>query len=540
MVGRGSSRTQDTVLRALERAVRVAPERLLFDFSGDQYSYGEVDRLTNRLARSLRQLGVAEGDTVTTMFDNNIDGILAWLAINKLGAISVPLNTALRGDFLRHQVADAKAAIVLCESAYVERIAAVSADLPELDLILYRGTLGGTPTAESAIAPLDDHRGDDERPLGLDVDPTALACIIYTSGTTGPSKGCMISHNYIRNLAQQKLRSAPATAQDITFTPLPLFHLNAIASGVTATIVSQGRIVFAPRFSVSKFWPEIERSGATIASILGSMGRLLADAPDNEAMKRCHGQIHTVRGNPFPPGVQEIWKRRFGARHVGGNDYGLTEAAVVTSLPEGGYRDAPPNSSGRRNEDFDVIIVDDDDIEVPPGTSGEVLIRPRAPHVMFEGYWRRPEDTLKVLGNLWFHSGDIGKFDEDGFFYFVDRKKDYLRRRGENISSFEMEATFSAHPDIEDVAVHAVESPVGEDDVKVTAVLRDGADLAPEDLCRWSIDRVPYYAVPRYIEFRGSLPKNPQGRVLKYQLRDEGATPDTWDRDASDLEVTRR
>lgn len=540
MAGRGSSHTQDTVLHALERAVRVAPERVLFDFSGDQYTYGEVDRSTNRLARSLQQLGVAAGDTVTTMFDNNIDGILTWLAINKLGAISVPLNTALRGEFLRHQVADAKAAIVLCEGEYAERIAAVSADLPELDLILHRGTLERPPTAGSTIAPLDDHRGDDERPLELDVDPAALACIIYTSGTTGPSKGCMISHNYIRNLARQKLRSAPATAEDITFTPLPLFHLNAIASGVTATIVSQGRIAFAPRFSVSQFWPEIERSGATIASILGSMGRLLADAADNEAMARCHGQIHTVRGNPFPPDVQEIWKRRFGARHVGGNDYGLTEAAVVTSLPEGGHRDAPPHSSGRRNEDFDVIIVDDDDIEVPPGTSGEVLIRPRAPHVMFEGYWRRPEETLQVLGNLWFHSGDIGRFDEDGFFYFVDRKKDYLRRRGENISSFEMEAAFAAHPDVEDVAVHAVESPVGEDDVKVTAVLRDGADLTPEELCRWSIDRVPYYAVPRYIEFRGALPKNPQGRVLKYQLRDEGATPDTWDREVSDLEVIRR
>jgi crotonobetaine/carnitine-CoA ligase len=144
------------------------------------------------------------------------------------------------------------------------------------------------------------------------------------------------------------------------------------------------------------------------------------------------------------------------------------------------------------------------------------------------------------MRNMWFHSGDIGKFDEEGYFYFVDRKKDYLRRRGENISSFEMETTFALHPDIEDVAVHAVLSDVGEDDVKVTAVIREGATITEEELCRWSLDEVPYYAVPRFIEFRAELPKNPQGRVLKYQLRDEGRTPATWDREDSDIDVKKR
>jgi crotonobetaine/carnitine-CoA ligase len=156
------------------------------------------------------------------------------------------------------------------------------------------------------------------------------------------------------------------------------------------------------------------------------------------------------------------------------------------------------------------------------------------------GYWRRPEETLKLLRNLWFHTGDIGKFDDEGFFYFVDRKKDYLRRRGENISSFEMESAFAAHPDIAEVAVHAVPSDKGEDDVKVTAVLRPEASLAHEALFRWSADKVPYYALPRYIEFRNSLPKNPQGRVLKYLLRDEGKTASTWDLESTDIKVAKR
>jgi crotonobetaine/carnitine-CoA ligase len=158
---------------------------------------------------------------------------------------------------------------------------------------------------------------------------------------------------------------------------------------------------------------------------------------------------------------------------------------------------------------------------------------------MFKGYWRRPEDTQKVMSNMWFHTGDIGKFDQAGFFYFVDRKKDYLRRRGENISSFEMESAILLHPDIEQVAVHAVQAKIGEDDLKVTAKLVEHSTLSEEALCRWLLNRVPYYAVPRYIEFRNLLPVNPQGRVLKYQLREEGVTARTWDIELSSIKVKR-
>ena len=180
------------------------------------------------------------------------------------------------------------------------------------------------------------------------------------------------------------------------------------------------------------------------------------------------------------------------------------------------------------------------DRELPANTPGEIVVRPLRPDIMFMGYWGRPADTMKVMRNMWFHTGDIGKFDEDGFFYFVDRKKDYLRRRGENISSFEMESAFAAHPEIEEVAVHAVPSDKGEDDVKVTAILKPGSNLQPEALFHWAVDAVPYYALPRYIEFRESMPKNPQGRVLKYQLRDEGCTAGTWDLERTDIKVSKR
>lgn len=529
---------QDTAIAALERAVAAHPDRVLLDFSGELYTYSQVDQLSTRLANSLAELGIQAGQTVVTMLDNNIDAVITWLAINKLCAVHVPINTALRGDFLRHQIADAGAPLVICEAGYVERIAFVAHQLAEVKQVLHRGSSPVASCGALPLAALDAHRGSDDTPLPTKPNPWELASLIYTSGTTGPSKGCMISYNFMCNLARLQLRAGPATAEDVTITPLPLFHMNALAVGIISNILVGARVAIIPRFSVSNFWPEVERSGATIASILGGMGGLLANAPDTDAAKRCVGQIHTVRGNPFTEENKKIWRERFGAKLVGGNGYGLTEACVITSLAAG--NPAAPGSSGKRIPDFDVRIVDDLDREVPVNTAGEIVCRPLRPDIMFMGYWRRPEDTLKLMRNMWFHTGDIGKFDNEGFFYFVDRKKDYLRRRGENISSFEMESAFANHPDIAEVAVHAVPSDKGEDDVKVTAILNPGATLTHEALFHWSTNAVPYYALPRYIEFRDTLPKNPQGRILKYQLRDEGKTPDTWDLEATDIKVAKR
>jgi crotonobetaine/carnitine-CoA ligase len=530
---------RDTVIDALDRAVAKHPQRILLDIGGKLFSYVEVDRLSTRMANALAALGVRPAQTVVTMLDNNADAIISWLAINKLRAVSVPINTALRGEFLRHQIVDADACLVICEGAYLDRICTVIGDQLALKTVLYRGAIDGPlPAARVRIAPLDEHRGNDDAPLLEKPQPSDLACLIYTAGTTGPSKGCMLSYNFMCNLARLQLRAGPAAESDVTITPLPLFHMNAVCVGVLSNILVGARVAILPRFSVSNFWPEVERSGATIASILGGMGAMLAQAPDNEAMTRCFGRIHTVRGNPFTEQTKEIWRKRFGALQVGGNGYGLTEACVVTSLPAGEY--AAPGSSGKRIPDFDVRIVDELDRELPANVPGEIIVRPLRPDIMFQGYWRRPEETLRLLRNLWFHTGDIGKFDEAGFFYFIDRKKDYLRRRGENISSFELESAFAQHPEIAEVAVHAVPAVTGEDDVKVTAVRRPHSNLTEEQLFRWSMDKVPYYALPRYIEFRESLPRNPQGRVLKYALRAEGKTPTTWDHEDTDIKIEKR
>jgi crotonobetaine/carnitine-CoA ligase len=265
----------------------------------------------------------------------------------------------------------------------------------------------------------------------------------------------------------------------------------------------------------------------------------VAEHPDNEASKRCFGQLGAVRGSPFSAEMQAKWKARFGVKIAGSNVYGQTEACIVTTISDNDH--AKPGSSGKRNDEFEIRIVDDEDTELPPNTPGEVIVRPKHPHIMMEGYWGRPAETLRIMKNLWLHTGDIGMFDDEGFFYFVDRKKDYLRRRGENISSYEVETTFRGHPAVEDVAVHAVFSETSEDEVKATIVLKATAvGLSAEELCTWSVDQLPYFAVPRYIEFRADLPRNPVGRVLKYVLRDEGCTPATWDREAAGFQIQKR
>jgi crotonobetaine/carnitine-CoA ligase len=528
---------QNTVTAALARAAAQFGARVFLDFSGTTYTYSDIDRESTRLARGLLNLGVRQGDAVASILDNNIEAVLCWFAINKAGAISVPVNTAYKGEFLRHQLNDCGASIVIAEPDYAQRVVDVESGLTRASVLLQReGPL--LASSRLQVRELRSVCSESHEPLPDPNSPADLAMLIYTAGTTGPSKGCMISHNYVCNLGRQVVLMEDRHQDDCNWTALPLFHMNATGGSILSCMFVGARVAIFPRFSVSRFWPDIRRSRATVASLLGSMITFIAEAEETEDSRACFGQLHTVRGSPFPALLQEKWKTRFGVRRAGSNSYGLTEAARVTGLRCD--EEGPPGSSGRANADFDVRIFDDDDNELPPWTPGEIVIRPRRPLVMFAGYWNRPEDTLKIMRNMWLHSGDIGRFDAEGYLYFVDRKKDYLRRRGENISSFEVETGLRAHPAVEDVAVHAVFSEAGEDDVKATIVLKKDAVITEEMLCRWAIERLPYFTIPRYFEFRQDLPRNPLGRVLKYQLREDGCTPNTWDREKTGLRIPKR
>lgn len=538
-----SGGTQATILDALAGRLGTDPDGPYLDFDGIALTAREMDRAANRAAQGLAGLGVGRGDRVATLLENSAEQVISFFAAIKLGAIQVPINTAYKGEFLRHVLADCGARVVVTQASLAARVAEVCADpaaresLPELRAAVVVGPTDGVdigiPTEdwESLLA-----AASDAIPAAVEVGPSDLACFIYTAGTTGPSKGCMLPQHYVVALAEQIARAWQRRADDIVLTPLPLFHFNAISVCVVGTLITGGSAAIVRKFSVSRFWSEVQRTDATMLSMLGSLAILVANATDGP--ESGEHRLRLCAAAPMPPDTDRIWRERFGCATFSAG-FGLTEASLISMLPAGEQNKV--GAAGRLNDvEFEVRLVDDEDREVAVGEIGEIVCRPRGPNLMFAGYWRRPEATIDVLRNLWFHTGDLARLDSDGFLFFVDRKKDYLRRRGENISSFEMERTFVAHPAVKDVAVHAVPSEQGEDEVKVTAVLQEGATVTEEELCRWSVDQVPYFAVPRYIEFREDLPRNPVGRVLKYELRDDGVTEATWDREAAGFTFDRR
>ncbi len=528
-----------TIPRALRNACAQWPDKVFLDFSGEKHTFAEADREATRIAHGLAAMGVSKGDRVCSILDNVADLVFVWFAVNKLGAVSVPINTSLKGEYLRHQIADSGAKVVVTEAEYAERVLAVENELPELETLVVRAPTPEVGPARLEVRTLDSLRADDVSSVDVAIAPDDLALLIYTSGTTGPSKGCMVGHSYACNFGRQNAWATRLGPNDILWTPLPLFHAAGAFGVVLASLLIGATAAISIRFSVSNFWSEIEQSRATMAQILSVMLLLVPNAPESEAEKRCHGQLRVVFGTPFGRALQDKWRERFGVKYAASPAYGLTEACMITIVPVD-TPNVPDGTSGRRADDFDVRILDEDGNECPPDVPGEIVVRPRKPGIMFQGYWRRPEATIAATRDLWFHTGDMGKFDKNDYFYFVDRKKDYLRRGGENISSFEVEATFLAHPEVREVAVHSVISELSEDEVKVTIALKQGSVLQADVLCEWSIARLPHFAVPRYIEFRDELPKTATGRVQKHVLRSEGVTVATWDRSKSDIVVVKR
>lgn len=520
--------TEDNVIAALKRAVMFSPGRTFLDFSGEKYTFSDVDRLSNCFAHNLRDLGVRSNDRVVTLLDNSVDLITTWFAVNKLGAVWVPINTAYVGAFLRHQIVDAGARLIVCESKYEGRITDIIDGIGDLEAVIVRGTEDGDGSRGPLFRSLDDCRGSDATPIGHDPRHSDLACLIYTSGTTGPSKGCMISHNYICYSARTCIDSLPPLPNEIMWSPLPLFHLAALSGVVIRALLTHEAAAISTQFSVSKFWSEVEQSGAGTVMIVGAMYTMVADAPDTPEMLRCVGRLRAAAGPPITAEARKIWGSRFGVSLIDSYSYGQTECAKIATLSYGTPA-APPSSCGRAVDEVEVIIADEFDRPLPPDTPGEILYRPKRPYQCFSGYWNRPDATAEAWRNLWMHTGDLGRIDKEGFLYFVDRKKDYLRRRGENVSSYELEAAILEHPQVCDIAVHAVPSELTEDDIKITCVIEAGARIEHEELHAWCRSRLPKFALPRYIEFREKLPRNPVGRVLKFELRAEGVTKATWD-----------
>jgi len=541
------SEEQHSLPRLLAARLESDPDTEYLDVLGAKFSAADVARDAGSVGASLVELGVRPGDRVATLAENSPEGMLAWWATVLIGAISAPINSAYKGDYLRHQLADSGSRVVVVQGDLASRVVAVA---PEVDCLEHLVVVG-EPDVELTsrqLAGKSVHRWDDLLGVApaapnLDVAPRDLATFVYTGGTTGPSKGCMLSHNYHVGLANQIAICWRRTPDDVVWSALPLFHFNAISVCLVGALCVGGRAAVSGKFSVSGFWPDMNRTGATIVSLLGSMAYLLANDEDRPEMPgsgapEANTTLRLIGAAPMPIEIDRRLRERFGTDVFSGA-YGLTEASLVSWTPLG--VENRPNAAGVINDEyFDVRIFDDDDNEMPRGTDGEIVLRPKRPHVMYEGYWGNDSATVRTSRNLWYHTGDIGRIDDDDYLYFVDRKADYLRRRGENISSFEVEKILMKHDAIVDVVVHAVPSEITEDDLKITATLAPGSPCTEEELFRWCVDELPYFALPRYIEFRAELPRSPVGRVLKRVLRDEGVTDATWDVEASGITYERR
>ena len=521
-----------TIPSVLDAQAQKRPDQPLLYILDEPVTYAEMRARAVSSANMLAASGIEPGDRVAIYMGTSAEWIDAWFGAAYLGAVAVPVNAAYRGDFLANQLGDSQTkAVAVDHGQQLDQLLAVAAEVPSLRTIFVRAdgdAAGDLPPAPGGITvhPIDRLREGDTGEVAGGTGPAwnRPGAIFYTSGTTGRSKGALVTQHYLLSAAQTIVDCWQLQPGETVYGPLPLFHLSAIGT-VLGPMLAGGTGVLEKVFSVTSTWDQVRRYDAAGIALAGALVVMLWNLPPDERDRDL--PIRFLSAAPVPKEIYHDIEERYGCRIV--TVYGTTEAFPLAYA--GVAVDNPPGASGRANPDFEVKIFDDEDNEVPTGTVGEIVCRTRRPHTMFEGYDGRPEATLEQMRNLWFHTGDLGRFDDDGNFTYVDRKKDAMRRRGENISSFEVEQALLRYPVVAEIAAIGVPSELGEDDVMVCVVPKPGEalEIVPfMDFCR---ERLPYFAVPRYVEVCAELPKNAVGRVLKHELRARGVTDATWDRE---------
>tara|TARA_Y100001934_G_scaffold283395_1_gene402791 strand:- start:6086 stop:7684 length:1599 start_codon:yes stop_codon:yes gene_type:complete len=526
-------RTDQSVGVVLGKRAQTTPDSPFIISDDRTLSFAETDRESNRVANAVEALGVDAGATMLVLMPNIVSFIFVWLGLAKRGAIQVPVNTAYRGSLLVHVINDSAADTMIVEQSYLERLADVAGELEHLKRLIVLGDEDLPP----ALSKMERLSFD----VLMDAPDTArksfpahhdLKAIMYTSGTTGPSKGVMITHAHAYTYAHGGVDLMDLVPGDVYYAPLPLFHIAGQWACCYASLIAGSTAVITERFSVERFWEDAKRFNATVTFFLGAMANFLARQPEQD--DDAQSPIDRALVVPMFPDVYDFGKR-FGMRIK--TTYGSTETCSPHRM---GWDDPNWQTCGKLlDEYFEARIVDENDEEVPSGTVGEFCVRGKQPWLLMAGYWRHPEWTEKAWSNLWLHSGDAMWRDDEGYFYFADRVKDSIRRRGENISSMEVENEINLHPDILECAVYPVPSEYSEDEVMASVVLRPGHNLDPTDLIRFLEPRMAHFMVPRFIDIVEALPKTPTGKIQKFDLRDVGVNPGTWDRETAGIKLKR-
>jgi crotonobetaine/carnitine-CoA ligase len=517
-----------TLPAMLEHQCQRFAERTLLVAGDTRWRYADALCTAQAMGAVLQAAGIRAGDRVALMCGNRAEFLQAFLGCAWIGAVTVPINTAARGTTLRHILANSGARLFVAEA---EGLAALRGLEDQGSLPLERvwridapQEVGSEPKSEPFPAP-----GDalvDAAP----VQPGDTLAILYTSGTTGLSKGVCCPHAQFYWWGRHTAALLELGDGEVLLTTLPLFHTNAMNAFFQA-LLTGSTLVVEKRFSASGFWAALVQHQATATYVLGAMVPILL-SKDATPHDRAH-RVRIALAPGVPPRFHAQFSERFGMRLLDG--YGSTETNFVIGLDA----EQRPGSMGRVAPGFTARVADEYDEEVPPGTPGELLLRAEEPFAFAIGYFGMPDKTVEAWRNLWFHTGDRVVRDADGFFTFLDRLKDAIRRRGENISSYEVEQVLLSHPAVAVAAVFPVKSELAEDEVMAAIVPREGAALDPVELVRFCEPRMAYFAVPRYLEFMAALPSTENGKVQKFKLRERGITGQTWDREAAGIQLKR-
>ena len=519
-------RTLPAVLEAQASKLRDKP---FVTFGDTTRSFAEMRDAAARLADAFASDGTKQGDRIAVMSENRLEILDAWFACAWLGAILVPINTATKGLQLQHVLSNADPHALAIESALTDRFEALDERPPALQHVWSFDNASGT---NSLGLPVTTFPAPGAPVMPRRVAPGDTVTIVYTSGTTGPSKGVMCPHAQFYWWADSTAALLDGIqTDDVLYTCLPLFHSNALNACMQA-LVHGAQIVVGPRFSASRFWERVVAADATVTYLLGAMVSILAKTPPVAAENE--HRLRVALSPATPAHLHDLFQERF--RLLLRDGFGMTETNAVIGARNGEQR---PGTMGHVMPGYQAKVVDEHDNEVPDGTPGELVMRADEPFAFATGYWRMPEQTVESWRNLWFHSGDRVVREPDGAFRFLDRMKDAIRRRGENISAWEVEQVLESHPDVAAAAAIPVASELGEDEVMAIIVTRPGATVQYAELIRHCEPRLAYFAVPRYLETVDELPLTPNGKIQKFVLRQRGITAKTWDRDAAGVTIRR-
>jgi len=495
------------------------------------------------VADALGKLGVARGDCVVTVNDACIEAYASWIGICWLGALEVPVNPEFRGQSLIYGISDCKAKVLITSNAHLDKLLGILDQLPYVQHILT--TDEAAPEGISQVQTLSGagrNAPHGDYPAPQLMDPYA---VIYTSGTTGPSKGVVVPWGGLQFAALDRMFAGDVIEEyddPAFYSPWPIFHSSS-RTGLAFVAECGGRLVVRARLSASLFWDDINRFKCTHAHLIGVAGFLFVQP---ERPGDANNTLRRVLMNPVLPEYRDF-ERRFGV--IVSTGWGMTEIGfpmAATDLPNA-------KTCGTISPLYEARIVDEAGLDVPHGQVGQLVIRPKRPWLLLKEYLGKPEATAAAWRDGWFYTGDALRHEADGHYYFVDRVADYMRVRGNNFSSAEVEIEVRSHPDVADVAAIGVPATMGpgqaagasirvattEDEIKLVVIRRPGSGLTESGLLHYLIPRLPRFMTPRFIEFVDELPRTPTGKVQKRLLRANLVSANTWDRVAHDIEVPR-